>query len=289
MNYRPTPLLRLLRRFLRSVDNNGVGGAISHSSRRLFQSLKNHGVSGTFGRALVSTPTVAPALVVDQPHPFDKEFGTDTGGYISSGEMASVSYSALMATGYAGVPPSSLRPALAALPFKHEDFTFVDIGCGKGRALFIAAEFPFRRIIGVELAVELAGIARANVNLNPAWKDRITIANEDALSFELPEGPVVLFLYHPFTTMLLRRFLTKLERQLRRSPRPAFIIDADAYAADVEAVFGDTPRCRAAMESFPFLREVSDLVFPLSADEAAVEQTGALMNRFTVFSLDTAR
>jgi SAM-dependent methyltransferase len=228
-------------------------------------------------------------LVADQPHPFDKKFGTETGGYISSGEMESVSYSALLATGYAGVPPSSLRPALAALPIKHEDFTFVDIGCGKGRALFVAAEFPFRRIVGVELAVELAEVARANVAINPEWKERITIANEDALSFELPDGPVVLFLYHPFTQMLLRRFLTKLERQLRRSPRTAFIIDADAYAADIEAVFGDTPRCRAAMKSFPNLREVSDRVFPLSAEEAAVEHTGATMNRFTLFSLDATR
>jgi SAM-dependent methyltransferase len=93
------------------------------------------------------------------------------------GEMVAVTLSSLYATGYAGVPPSTLGPALAALPIKHEEFTFVDIGCGKGRALFIAAEFPFRRIVGAELAVELAQIARANVALNPAWRERISIAN----------------------------------------------------------------------------------------------------------------
>jgi len=109
----------------------------------------------------------------------------------------------------------------------------------------------------VELAVEMAQIARANVALNPAWAERISVVNEDALSYKLPDGPVVLFLYHPFTIMLLRHFLKKLERQIRRSPRPTYIIDVDAYAAEVEAVFRDTPRCRAAMASFPFLREVA--------------------------------
>jgi hypothetical protein len=106
---------------------------------------------------------------------------------------------------------------------------------------------------------------------------------------ELLVGPLLLFLYHPFSPMLLRRFLTKLERQIRRSPRPAFIIDADVYTADIEVILGDTPRCRAAMELFPFLREVSDLVFPISAEEAAFEVTGGRVNRFTIFSLDATR
>lgn len=89
--------------------------------------------------------------------------------------------------------------------------------------------------------------------------------------------------------MILRRFLAKLERQLRRSPRPTFIVDADPYTGEVEAVFADTPRCRAAMTSFPFLHEVCDLVFPLSAEDKAAEPTGCIMNRFTVFSADVTR
>jgi SAM-dependent methyltransferase len=281
----------LLRRFLRSVDYNGFRGAVAKSFSRFSHSLKSNGLGGTFDRgfAYAMPPTAAPVLVADQPHPFDKEYGTDTGGRISSGEMVAVSLSALHASGYAGVPPSTLRPALAALPIKHQEFTFIDIGCGKGRALLVAAEFPFRRIVGVELAVEMAQVARANVALNPAWNERISICNEDALSFELPDGPVVLFLYHPFTTMLLRRFLAKIERQIRRSPRPAFLIEADVYTAEIEAIYAETPRCRAAMESFPFLREVSDLIFPISADEAAVEVTGGERNRFTVFSVDATR
>ena len=43
------------------------------------------------------------------------------------------------------------------------------------------------------------------------------------------------------------------------------------------------------MASFPFLREVSDLVFPLSAEEVALEPTGGTMTRYTLFSVDVTR
>jgi SAM-dependent methyltransferase len=291
MQYRPNPLLRLLRRFIISINDNGIRVALANSCRRLFRSLRKNGLVGTFKLAFIQTkPVIAPPeLICDELHPFDKEHGTDTSGFISSWKMEAVSLSALHGTAYIGTPSSTLRQALAALPIKHEEFSLVDFGCGKGRVLLVAAEFPFRRIVGVELALDMAQIARANVALNPALKDRITIVNEDALSFELPDGPIVLFLFHPFTATFLRRFLTKLERQFRRNPRPAFLIDTDSYLADDKAVYSDTPGFRATLASFPFLREVSDWVFPISAEEAAVEPSGGTMTRYTVFAVDVTR
>jgi SAM-dependent methyltransferase len=42
------------------------------------------------------------------------------------------------------------------------DRTFIDLGCGEGRALVIASEFPFRAIVGVELSPALCATATAN-------------------------------------------------------------------------------------------------------------------------------
>jgi hypothetical protein len=42
-------------------------------------------------------------------------------------------------------------------------YTFIDMGSGKGRMLLLAAEPPFRRIIGVEFASDLDALARSNV------------------------------------------------------------------------------------------------------------------------------
>ena len=42
-------------------------------------------------------------------------------------------------------------------------FAFVDMGSGKGRALLVASELPFAKIVGVELSQELHQIAEENV------------------------------------------------------------------------------------------------------------------------------
>ena len=42
-------------------------------------------------------------------------------------------------------------------------YTFIDLGSGKGRALLLAAMYPFARIVGVEVQPELDAIARQNI------------------------------------------------------------------------------------------------------------------------------
>ena len=117
-------------------------GAMVHSGQRLFRSLSKHGLSGTWERAFRKAPT-SPVVQEPEPtHPFDLLHGTDTGGYLSSADLHGVSLSSLYTTAYYGVAPSVLTHAIATLPLKYEDFTFVDLGCGKGRAVLVAAQFP---------------------------------------------------------------------------------------------------------------------------------------------------
>jgi SAM-dependent methyltransferase len=282
MKYRPSPPLILLRRLLNSIEQNGFRGATAHAWKRLQGSLKNHGLAGTFERAFMKAPA-APVMPAAQlpPHSFDSLHGTDTGGFVSTAKLEAVSLSALYATGYLGSPPSTLRQALAALPIQPEKFSFVDLGCGKGRALLIAAELPFRHVFGVELVTELAGAARANVLLNPEWKERISIVNEDATRFAFPDGPLVLYFYNPFHERILRRVLANLERELRRSPRKVLLVFADIYAHEPE---GEPHRYQQAMDAMPSFRRISDCTCRLSAEEAALEPSRCTVSRFTVYS-----
>jgi hypothetical protein len=43
----------------------------------------------------------------------------------------------------------------SVLPKDLSDFTFVDIGSGKGSILFYACRYDFRRVLGVEFAENL--------------------------------------------------------------------------------------------------------------------------------------
>lgn len=281
MRYSPSPPLRLFRRFVLSVEYNGVYGALAHSWRRLFSSLKNHGFSGTFERAFVKAPAPPQSPVRSSPHPFDLENGTDTGGWISGGDLAASTLSAIYSTIYLGIAPSAMRTALAASPIPPGESTFVDIGCGKGRALLIAAEFPFRRLFGVELAPELCAIANANIALNPDWQSRISVINGDACTFVYPEGPLFIFLYTPFLLPVVRRFQANLEGQLRRSPRPAYLLYANLFNTEADALadrsYPDT------IEASSLFQPTFDAVYPLAPDEVMAERPSAKFLRFVLY------
>ncbi len=64
---------------------------------------------------------------------------------------------------YQPTDPSLFHEMLGALKIDFRGFTFIDLGSGKGRVLLIAADYPFRRIVGVELLTELHGVALENL------------------------------------------------------------------------------------------------------------------------------
>ena len=73
-------------------------------------------------------------------HPFDRLHGTDTSGVCAATDLPTHETARTYAFDYAGSQPNVLRLALAKLP-QVDDFTFIDLGCGKGRALLVASEF----------------------------------------------------------------------------------------------------------------------------------------------------
>lgn len=86
-------------------------------------------------------------------------------------------------------------------------WTFVDIGCGKGRALILAHEAGFSKLIGVEFSGSLCRIARQNLD---HLKIEASIYRQDAANFALPKEPLVLFFYNPFGERIMRQVLSHL-------------------------------------------------------------------------------
>ncbi|MGH9640169.1 MAG: class I SAM-dependent methyltransferase [Bryobacteraceae bacterium] len=170
-------------------------------------------------------PRLLPGLAVRDGlirHPFDLEFGVRTSGLVAGRNLASGHRHDRHVTAYYGVAPSVFRSILVrwrrCCPLSHiDEFTFVDFGAGMGRALLLAAEYPFRAVIGVELNPTLARIARRNAAL---WRAAgralapMRIVCRDAAEFELPPGPCVAFLFNPFGAPVLRRMLANWTRTL---------------------------------------------------------------------------
>jgi SAM-dependent methyltransferase len=105
--------------------------------------------------------------------------------------------------------------------------TFIDLGCGKGRAVLVAAERPFREVLGVELSPDLAAIARANAEIMRArhpGRTPVRIETGDASTYPLPAGDLVIFLYDPFATALMAKLVAAIERALQAEGRAIYVI-----------------------------------------------------------------
>jgi SAM-dependent methyltransferase len=103
-----------------------------------------------------------------------------------------------------------------------EDYTFIDIGCGKGRAVLLASEMRFREIVGIELNTKLAVLARENAEVwTQAGKalSPIRIVCGDALELEWPEGPCLVYLYNPFREQVMLQLVERLRSRFAERPR----------------------------------------------------------------------
>jgi SAM-dependent methyltransferase len=107
------------------------------------------------------------------------------------------------------------------------DFTFVDLGSGKGRTLLMASDYPFRRIIGVELLPSLHQIALENLRQYKSESQKCFALESicaDATAFPLPADPLVIFLFNPFPESGMRQVVANLEQSLREHPRAVFVL-----------------------------------------------------------------
>jgi hypothetical protein len=152
-------------------------------------------------------------------HPFDAEYGTETSGLLSGGALSSGHENDRFSVAYYAVSPSRLRRALAKWRETPgtgavDEYTFVDIGSGKGRAMMLASELPFREVVGVELSAGLNEVAEKNLQL---WRGSgravspMRLVQGDALKLSLPEGRLLIFLYNPFLAPMMRRLLERVD------------------------------------------------------------------------------
>lgn len=107
------------------------------------------------------------------------------------------------------------------------EFTFLDLGSGKGRALLLASDYPFRQIVGVELLPALHEIAVQNLAKYQSDCQKCFAIQSicgDATTFPLPYGPLLIYLFNPFPESGLRRMISNLERSLATNPRPVYVV-----------------------------------------------------------------
>ena len=173
-----------------------------------------------------STPERRRARFGDLDFDFDHHVDTTASNLATGIRLAGAAAGA----GYQPTDPDLFRAMLAQLKIDFPRFTFIDLGSGKGRALLLASEYPFRCIVGVELLPELHRIALDNIaQYQAAAQTSLPIESRclDARTFVFPDEPTVLYLFNPLPEPALAAVLERFSASLAAHPRDAYVLYAN--------------------------------------------------------------
>ncbi len=103
---------------------------------------------------------------------------------------------------------------------------FVDIGCGKARAMCVAAAYGIKKISGIELSKELYDASKENITVTkekfPATE--FQIHNNDAFYFDIDDEVDCIFMFNPFDETIMNGVMENIETSLDNNPRDMTIV-----------------------------------------------------------------
>lgn len=209
-------------------------------------------------------PVPSPHITASStPHPFDTRHHVDTDGLLYPDQLRTGHPHDPFTTAYYGMAPSRFHFMLNmwiadTAHSSTASTTFIDLGCGKGRAVLMASTYPFRQIIGVELHPGLARIAETNLTRwtsnHPAPHAPMRILHQDAAAFIFPPGPCILYLFNPFTEPVTAKLIHQIEHQFAQRPGQLDILYFN-------------PQCSALFEQNPGFRCLWSGPLPLSDED----------------------
>ena len=180
----------------------------------------------------------------------DKQYGTDTAENVKLHGLDITSPNYQYAIYYRPTDFAILAQILDHLSIRHEDYTFIDYGSGKGLVLLRAAAYPFKKVIGVEFARELHEIARRNLDCYPAHLriSEVELVNADALEFRPPTGNLVFYLYKPFEAPVTKKLIARIREFWRgRDVLVAYVWSKNSRVS-----------CRPLWDAVDFLAKVDE-------------------------------
>jgi hypothetical protein len=209
--------------------------------RYLFASVRDLGVPATLAQlpAMALAPLTMRRLKRRKLEEaaqdgFDAAHGTDTAAVRVGRELGpAATRGGHLVIHYETTSEAAIRLPLDGLGTDLRGFTFVDLGCGKGKPLLVAASYPFRRLAGVDISSACVHVARRNIarygpeRVDPA---RFELQVGDAEDFVFAQDPLVVYLYNPFPGAVLERVVANLAASLRERPRPCAVIYVNPHA-----------------------------------------------------------
>jgi hypothetical protein len=148
---------------------------------------------------------------------------------VETAQMVEMKQLGITNPGHAEYAPTPFRDFSAIfdrLPIRAGHDVLIDYGSGKGRALILAASYPFRRIIGVEFSEALNAIAARHLEAARRHFQctDVQAVSADATSYIVPDDVTIAYFNNPFDRPLFEKVLARLRASLAAHPRPFRIV-----------------------------------------------------------------
>lgn len=155
----------------------------------------------------------------------EKKYGINTTGIDDLKNLPKKGIDISLATFYMPVVYPLLEEALAYIPKKNRQH-LLDIGCGKGRAICVAANMHYQQVTGIDFSEKLC--AEAEINLQHTQQQfpqlEYTITTIDAADFAIPNTVDCIFLFNPFHATILQPVVANIMQSLQEKKRKLYII-----------------------------------------------------------------
>jgi predicted RNA methylase len=126
---------------------------------------------------------------------------------------------------YTPIGYSAVYHVLRRLPIPASSVSFLDLGSGKGRVVVVAATFPFKKVLGVEISERFHRLAQANVDrMRHRRAEIVELIQSDAVEFAIPDDVNVIYLFNPFTGKTLKRVVDNILASYAARACPVYVI-----------------------------------------------------------------
>jgi SAM-dependent methyltransferase len=107
--------------------------------------------------------------------------------------------------------------------------TFLDFGCGKGRAMIVAASYGFEQITGIDFSKEFCEEAEATLQdySEKNSSAHFTVVNIDAYYFDIPDDITTFFFFNPFDEFIMKEVVSNMMKSVHRNSRTIRVLYAN--------------------------------------------------------------
>lgn len=157
---------------------------------------------------------------------YEKQLGINTHNIVNLNDLTLAADNHDQHHHYQGASYFILFSIFTKLPEQLKQKPFIDFGCGKGRALFVAEQCGFTQLIGVDIAQELINDAKANNTIyhKKNVSSHIDFVFEDATKYKIPADATVFYFFNPFGTDIMHAVISNIKESLKLNPREIYCI-----------------------------------------------------------------